>query len=319
MKKTIKILGIILLVILALALGSFVYINSSGIPTYEVVQLDYQVKSSAEAIERGHKLTLMLCANCHMDRTTGLLTGTKMKDAPPEFGNIYSTNITQDKEYGIGDWTDGELLYLLRTGIKRDGAYSPPYMAKLPLMADEDINAIIAFLRSDHRLVNANPTPDQACEPSFLTKMLTRVAWKPFPMPTAKIEMPDTNNALALGEYLAHNLDCFSCHSADFKSNNYLSPTESAGYFGGGNKLLDLEGRVMLASNITPDKTTGIGSWNKNQFISAIKYGQTIKGPALVYPMMPYTMLSDHEAGAIYDYLQTIPALKNEVERKVYN
>ena len=108
-----------------------------------------------------------------MDRATGKLTGQRMKDAPAEFGEIHAPNITQDKTYGIGEWTDGEIVRLLRTGIKRDGQYAPPYMAKLPLMADEDIDAIISFLRSDHRMVIAESKPDTPTKPSLLTKVLS--------------------------------------------------------------------------------------------------------------------------------------------------
>jgi hypothetical protein len=241
-----------------------------------------------------------------------------MKDAPPEFGEIYSQNITQDKNYGIGNWTDAELLYLLRTGIKKDGQYSPPYMAKLPLMADEDIDAIISFLRSDHKLVTPDPTPDTPSIPSVLTKVLSRVVWKPFPMPSTLIGRPDTTNMLKLGEYLAHNLECFSCHSADYKTNDYLNPPNSEGYFAGGNQPLNMDGEVMFTANLTPDKETGIGNWSKEQFISAVKYGVKKGEVALAYPMLPYTQLSDTEVGAIFDYLQSIPAIENAVERSLY-
>ena len=64
-------------------------------------------------------------------------------DAPKEFGEIYAPNITKDTQYGIGGWTDAEIMYLLRTGIKRDGSYVPPYMAKLPMLSDEDMASII--------------------------------------------------------------------------------------------------------------------------------------------------------------------------------
>ena len=141
-----------------------------------------------------------------------------MFDAPKEFGAIYSQNITQDKTYGIGTWTDGELLYLLRTGIKRDGRYAPPWMAKLPNMADEDINSVIAFLHSDDPMVAASLTPDTPCAPSFLAKFLATVAFKPLPFPGHRIEMPDTNNAVELGKYLVFNLECYSCHSADYQN-----------------------------------------------------------------------------------------------------
>lgn len=307
-------MGILILVLIAIGL----YIGANDIPTYEIEKIEFSAVATPEALERGKKLTTMLCANCHMNKSTGKLTGTKMLDAPPEFGEIYSQNITQDNNVGIGSWTDAELLYLLRTGIKKDGQYSPPYMAKLPVMADEDLNAIIAFLRSDDPLVNPDPTPDIPSKPSFLTKMLSRLEWKPLPMPDKSIPLPDSTNTVAVGKYLAHNLDCFSCHSADFKTNNFLQPELSEGYFAGGNKPLDFDGRVKLTANLTPDKETGIGNWSKEQFILAVKYGQIEGEQALSYPMMPYTQLTDKEAGAIYDYLQTLDPVKNKVERSVY-
>ncbi|MEQ9187818.1 MAG: c-type cytochrome [Cryomorphaceae bacterium] len=319
MKKAAKILGLGVLVIVVIIGMTLLYLQVSAIPSYEVEPIVFEARQSPELLQRGEKLTMMLCANCHMNRETRKLTGVKMPDAPPEFGEIYSQNITQDKTHGIGDWTDGELLYLLRTGIKKDGQYAPPYMAKVPHMADEDLEAIIAFLRSDHVMVAADPTPDQPCKPSLLTKVLCRVAFTPFPMPTEKIPMPDTNNMVELGGYLAQNLDCFSCHSADFKSNDFMHPELSVGYFAGGNKPLDMEGRVMLTPNLTPDKETGIGNWSKDEFIQAVKYGLKKGEPALAYPMTPYSLLTDKEAGAIFEYLQTIPAIKHKVERSVYD
>ena len=318
MKKVLKIVGLGLGVVVLLIGIAILYISANDIPSYEVEKIDYKANSSPEAIARGEKLALMLCASCHLNHQTNKLTGEKMIDAPPEFGEIYSQNITQDKTYGIGDWTDGELLYLLRTGIKRNGQYSPPYMAKLPQMADEDINAIISFLRSDHSMVKADPTPDTPPKPSLLTKLLCRIAFKPFPMPTKAISLPKEDQTVELGKYLAHNLDCFSCHSADFKTNDFLNPELSAGYFAGGNKPLDMEGRVMLTPNLTPDQETGIGNWTKEDFVMALKYGQIKGAKALTFPMLPYSQLTDAEAGAIYEYLQTIPPIKNKVERSLY-
>ena len=315
MKRVLKFVGIILLVFVVLLIMTALFINYKGIPSYEVQKIDHRVVSTPESVERGKKLVMMLCANCHRDHKTGKLTGTRMLDAPAEFGVIYSQNITQDKKYGIGDWTDGELIYLLRTGIKKDGKYAPPYMAKLPTMADADIDAIISFLKSGDEIVAADPTPDHPCEPSLLTKILSRVAFKPLPFPTAKIELPDTSDKVALGKYYAHNLDCFSCHSADFKTNDFLQPELSAGYFGGGNLPLNLEGQAMPTPNLTPDSETGIGSWTAEQFVRAVKFGIVEGQEALRYPMTPYTYLSDDEAKAIYLYLKTIPPIKNKVER----
>ena len=314
MKKVLKYLGIGLGVILLFALVAGFTINLRGIPSYEVNIPDYELQSDSAAVERGKKLTLTLCAGCHRDPETGQLTGTQMKDAPAEFGTIYSQNITQDKEYGIGDWTPAELMYLLRTGIKRDGQYSPPYMAKLPLMADDDINAIIAFLKSDDPLVAPVNKADQPSEVGFLTKLLCNIAWKPFPLPESRIEMPDPNDEIALGKYLAHNLDCYSCHSADFKTNNFLEPTASTGYFGGGNPTLNYEGEIVPTSNLTPH-ATGIGGMTEEQFILAVKSGIKEGEPKLRYPMQPYALLTDKEVSAIFAYLKTIPPIDNEVVR----
>ncbi len=318
MKKILKIGGIVILFLVIIVGAILLYINNKGIPTYEIKEIEYQAVSSPDAIKRGEKLTTMLCATCHMNTQTRKLSGIRMVDAPPEFGEVYASNITQDKQYGIGNWTDAELLYLLRTGIKKDGVYSPPYMMKLPNMADEDINAIIAFLRSDNSMVTADATPDIPTKPSLLTKILCRVSFKPFPMPMQKIKLPNGNDKIALGKYLAHNLDCFSCHSADFKTVDYLDPTLSEGYFAGGNKPLDREGNVMLSSNLTPHLKTGIGSWTAEEFINAVKYGVKKGENTLQYPMIPYSQLTDDEAGGIFAYLKTIPAIDNKVERSKY-
>lgn len=315
MKKILKISGIALLILLIIGVIAAFYINYKGIPSYEVEKIEYKIYSTPSGVKRGKKLAMMLCVNCHSNPKTGNLTGKLMLDAPKEFGKIFSANITQDKTYGIGDWTDAELMYLLRTGIKRDGKYAPPYMAKLPNMADEDIEAIISFLRSDDPLVTANPTKDSPTEPSLLTKFLCQIAFKPLPMPKEKILLPDTTDKIKFGKYLAHNLECFSCHSADFKTNNFLMPELSEGYFGGGNQPLNEKGNIVITSNLTPDIETGIGSWSKTKFIKALKYGVIDGEEALRYPMVPYPLLTDVEANAIYEYLKTIPPINNKINR----
>jgi mono/diheme cytochrome c family protein len=301
-------------IVLAVALGA-AFISFRGIPSYEVAIPEYKVEVTPERVERGKKLAEMLCVHCHADPATGMLTGTRMLEAPAEFGVINSQNITQDKTHGIGNYSDGEILRLLRTGIKKDGQYSPPYMAKLPHMADEDINAVIAFLRSDDPRVAARAVADKPCEPSFLTKFLCRVAFKPLDMPKASIPKPDTTDKIALGKYYVYNLECYGCHSADFKTMDVEHPERSIGYMGGGNKTLDQKGHVILTRNLTPDKETGIGNWTEDEFVQALRFGIVKDQAALRYPMVPFVQLTDYEAKAIYAYLFTIPPVKNKVER----
>ncbi len=316
MKKVLKILGILFLVVLLVVGGGALFISVRGIPSYDVEIPKYHVEITPEKVERGKKLASMLCVHCHKNPETGLLTGQHMNDAP-EFGYLYSSNITQDKEHGIGDWTEGELLYLLRTGILPDGRYTPPWMVKLPHMSDEDIDAIIAFLKSDDPLVAPQAVADQPCKPSFLAKFLCTVAFKPLPLPEKTIPQPDTNDKVAIGKYYVQSLDCFGCHSASFEKMNMMEPEKSLGYMGGGNQSLkDLEGNQVVSSNLTPHKT-GVGNWTEQRFVNAVRHGLVEGEPALRYPMMPYPELTEYEASAIFAYLRTIPPIENEVDRGV--
>jgi hypothetical protein len=91
----------------------------------------------------------MLCAGCHMDSATGGLTGKRMPDLPTQFGEAWSRNITADPSRGSARGRTARSSILLRTGISRDGRYTPPWMVKLPNASDEDLRDIVAFLRSD--------------------------------------------------------------------------------------------------------------------------------------------------------------------------
>ena len=318
MKRILKLLAWIIGIALLVVIGFASFISIRGIPTYEVEEISFKVTPDEEKIARGEVLVSTLCAGCHMSLESRTLIGKEMLDAPKEFGKMYSPNITNDAEHGIGNWTDEQIVYLLRTGIKPDGSYAPPWMAKLPHLSDYDMEAIVSFLRTDHPLVAAQAVPDKPCEPSFLTKFLTNIAFFPLPYPEGPIAQPDTNDKVAWGRYLTFNFECFSCHSADFKTNDYLNPEKSEGYLGGGNKPLNLEGEVMLTQNITSHKEFGIGRMTKSEFIELLKYGKKNGEPAMRYPMLPYSSISDEEAGAIYAYLMTTPPLENDVPRSPF-
>ena len=124
MKKALKILGIILGSLIALLLLFVVYINFSAPPTYEVNATEITVKLDSISIAKGNQMAQMTCYSCHMNN--GKLEGKIMEDENSEIGMVWASNITQHKTAGIGNYTDGELVNLLRTGIKRDRQYAPP-------------------------------------------------------------------------------------------------------------------------------------------------------------------------------------------------
>lgn len=322
MKRFFKIL-LYTLGFIVLLVGAFVlYIQIKGIPKYPVEMTDaiknLKVTVDSAHIAEGKRISSMLCRECHYSSETKKLTGSFRADIPKEFGDTYSLNITQDKTHGIGNWTDGELYYFLRTGIRpQTGAYVPPFMPKFPRMSEDDIHSVIAWLRSPDPELAADSHEFPANKPNFLIKLLCNVAFGPLPLPAQPIMEPDTTDKVALGKYVADGMiGCYACHSADLKTINDLNPEKSPGYYGGGTVMLDLDGKTgVTTANITMDKETGIGNWTEQQFVEAVRYSKKPTGGLLHYPMLPHAGLSETEIKAVYAYLQTVPVIQNKVER----
>lgn len=316
MKKVLRFLLIVIAIIVVIAGGAAAFIAIRGIPHFTPEKIDMKVAITPQRVERGAQLARMLCNDCHFNPNTGKLTGREMAEIP-QFGVVYSRNITQDPNYGIGKWTDGQIAYLLRTGVKPDGRFLP-IMAKLSKMSDEDLQSVIAFLRSDRPSVQADNTVQSDSKYSFLAKFLTNIkAVTPMPYPHQPVPEPDTTNAVKWGQYVClYRVECYTCHSADFQTDDFTTPEKSKGFFGGGNKFKMPDGSTISSLNLTMDEETGIGRWTEEEFVKAVKTGIVPNGqPALRQPMKPYADLSDGEAKAIYAYLKTIPKIHNKVER----
>jgi mono/diheme cytochrome c family protein len=189
-------------------------------------------------------------------------------------------------------------------------------MVKLPHMSDEDLASVIAFIRSDDPMVEASDRdPPGVTKPSFLTKLLCHVAFKKLPYPDHPITAPPVTDRVAHGRYLVFALECYGCHSADFKTMNIPEPEKSVGYMGGGNPVLDLKRQPIPSANITPDNETGIGRWSEHDFVNALRAGFRPDGTLIRYPMQPAPDFSEEEGRAIYAYLRTIPAIRHAVPR----
>ena len=309
---------LVYVVILAIVLlASFVtFIQIRGIPKYEVEKINYPaVESDSVLIANGAKIAAVQCVVCHRG-SDGKLSGRLLQELPPDFGEIHSANITQSKENGIGKWTDADIAYLLRTGCKPDGQYLPVYMPKFPHLSDYDLKSLIAFLHSDNAVVQASEIAKVPSKPSFLTKFLCFVAFKKIPYPQAPIAHPDTTNTVEFGKYLVTGrYDCYPCHSKDFKTLNMEFPEKTEGFCGGGNKMITLDGKQRFTANITMDEETGIGRWTLEDFTNAMRNSKNKDGHTLREPMLPYNDLTDTEVKSMWAYLNTIPKIKNKVDR----
>lgn len=100
------------------------------------------------------------------------------------------------------------------------------------------------------------------------------------------------------GEYVARVADCMACHTAQGGAAN-----------AGGKKFATPVGDIY-STNITPDKTHGIGNYSYADFEKAVRQGIAKDGHPL-YPAMPYpsyARMSDHDVRVLYDYfMQDVP------------
>ena len=277
---------------------------------FDTTKASYTVSQSPADFERGKELAFSICAGCHYDHSVNKFIGTQIHDVPGIAGKVYSANLTQSKSNGvISHYSDAEIGYLLKTGIARDGHYLS-YMLR-PNLAESDIKALIVYFRSADPAVSAADTTVGKTDLTFIGKAFMNIKAKPIPY-KSNVKIPDSQ--VDLGYYLVDNLGCFHCHSASLTKLNYLQPDQTKGYLAGGMKLKGEHEMSIKASNITPDKSTGIGDYTREDFRKALADGQA-PDRHLKAPMPKFTMLKDAEIDAIYAYLQTVPAKYHVVKR----
>ncbi|NND31629.1 MAG: cytochrome c [Saprospiraceae bacterium] len=306
MKKPIKILAIIVSVLLGIIFLVFLYVNLSDMPKHEVKDLPIKVTYDSTSVFQGKKIVETVCWTCHQG-DDGRLSGTMFSQPESAFGEIWTANITNHATQGIGRYSDGELAYMLRTGINRDGRFIGPFML-FPNMADQDLAAIIAYLRSDSPVTKGVDVKRPAPSYSFLAKALFKLgAMKPLSAPEDEIVAPPVSDAQNYGKYLATAVfACYECHSKSFETNNVLHPEHSEGYFAGGNPVEDRDFNLVFSSNLTPSRTSGIGSWNRDDFDRAIRTGISPNQKLLNSIMPRFSLMSDVEVDAIWTYLQSL-------------
>jgi len=297
--KKFKYISIICLAMAALVYGCKTRFETTKTTTYHAVP-------SPVAFERGKELTFSICAGCHYDHTVNKFIGTQIHDVPGIAGKVYSANLTHSRTNGIvPKYSDAEIRHLLKTGVARDGRFLE-YMLR-PNMAEEDINAIIVYLRSDDPAVAAADTTIGLTHFTFIGKAYMNMRAKP---ETYKANVSLPTDKVALGYYLVDNLGCFHCHSKSLTKLNLSNPNQTPGYLAGGMKMKGEGGAEIRAADITPDKNTGIGNYTLTDFRKAIVDGRA-RDRKLKIPMPKFKMLKENEVDAIYAYLQTVPAVYN--------
>ena len=127
---------------------------------------------------------------------------------------MFSTNITQDKETGLGDWSDQQIHDAMRTGIRRDGSRLLPVMPYEAYsgMAQQDLKALIAYMRTLKPVKKATPDLEtwvplvrSVAAPLYL-KVFAQFSNSPAQAPKSGVER---------GRYLVNHVSiCGDCHTS---------------------------------------------------------------------------------------------------------
>ena len=275
------------------------------------------IKASKDSsmIARGRHLVLgpAHCVDCHspiknVDSVLALkqeppLSGGYKFDLP--FGVYYTRNLTPDSATGIGNMTDGEIARVLRYSVKQNGEAMVQFMP-IQNMSDEDLTAIISYLRSLKPVENKIPQPNLNLMGNLINAFLIK-PWQPTEPIVASVPQDTT---AAFGRHLVMAVaNCNECHTKRDGIGNYVGEP-----MGGGTPFVE-EGKTTLTPpNLTPHPSSRIYGWSQDDFIKRFRMGKVI--PHSHMPWESYGRMTDVELKAIYKYLKTLKPVNSEEKKK---
>lgn len=296
MKKFLKWFGIVLGSLLGLILVAFIALSVTGSirlsRTYDIPDAPVTIPTNADSIARGKHWVDAICIGCHLPTLEGQI----MVEAP--FATIYSANLTSGKG-GVGaTFSDADWVRALRHGVDDEG--KPVIVMPSQYFwhfSDEDLADIIAYLKTAPPIDNEHPNPTF----NPLGKaMLAAGVFGPAILPAEVIQhdqrpasYPPTAVNAQYGEYLVNVSGCHDCHGPQLSGGKGADPN------------------AIAAPNLTPGGE--LRAWQEVDFVTAIRTGVAKSGHQLDPAQMPwehYKNYNDDELGAIWQYLQSLPALE---------
>jgi mono/diheme cytochrome c family protein len=256
-----------------------------------------------DLVKRGDYLvnTIMTCGNCHTPKgPPAVIAGKDFSgglswDEPPF--KVTAPNITQDKDTGIGGWSDADIKKLLRTGQRPNGVQIAEVMptAFYGIITDNDMNAIVAYLRT------LKPVANKVADPIY--KM--QIPHHSFPGAEKPYTEAMLSDKVKKGFYLATIGHCMECHTPmgprgrEFADKLGIGGFEFPGPWG-----------KSVSRNITPSKSKGIGAWTDAQIKTVITTGVDKDGNHLKPPMGfgYYAHMTDSDLNDLIAWLHTVPA-----------
>jgi mono/diheme cytochrome c family protein len=283
-----------------------------------VASIEAGAQVPSAGVERGRYLveSILGCGNCHTPKSlTGEpiasrnLSGGLSFSVPPFVG--VASNITPDRETGIGSWSDDDIKRAIVEGRRPNhGRLANTELGVVmatsffKALTPSDLDAVVAYLRSVPSIRNEVAAP------------VYRLPQKHQPFPDAEAGFTDAkvNDPVYRGRYLATIAHCMECHSPQEKGVFDYSR------LGAGGRTFNAElvqgfpsdWSGSRAANLTSHRTAGIGAWTDGEIKRAITQGISRDGRKLRPPMgfAYYAKLSPSDLDAIVAYLRTLPPLE---------
>jgi cytochrome c553 len=254
---------------------------------------DIKVAKTSAQIARGEQLA-QICVSCHTPNNQLPLSGTNFAvkfDMPP-MGTLYAPNLTPGGD--IDGWTDGEIIRAIREGIHQNGRS----LLVMPSgdfrnMSDDDVQALVAYLRSQP--ATGGPTPTNQL--NLLGAVFTNLSdFRTAQHPLSSVTAPQPGTSA--GKYMVDILGCRDCH---------------------GDQLQGKIDNGQPGPPPGPNLTKIIPQWTEAQFMTFFNTGALPDGamvPRLTLssgfsePRMPWSTVraaaTDDELKAMYAYLHSL-------------
>jgi len=260
--------------------------------------------AQSDPFSRGRYLTDAAdCQACHTRE--GGLPFAGGRAFQTQFGTLYSSNITLDRETGIGAWSPADFLRAVHKGVRPDGAHLYPAFpyAAYTYLTDDDVQAIWTYLGSVAAVRNPVPANDLAFP--FNQRWLMGI-WSALFNPDHRFtpngqRSAEWNRGAYLAEALAH---CGECHTPRTPLQSLDNRRKFAGALTAG----------WRAYNITAHPATGVGDWNDAGLAQYLATGHaanhgTASGPMGEAIDLSLSKLTPGDVQALVTYLRSVPSI----------
>jgi mono/diheme cytochrome c family protein len=274
-------------------------------------------EQDAAMVEKGHYLaTAGDCIACHTGADRQPFAGGLAIASP--VGIIYSSNISPDRDTGIGAYSLNDFDRALRHGISPSGKTLYPAMPypSYARLRDEDVLAIYAYLMHGVKPVHAANHATEIRWPLSMRWPLAiwRKLFAPDPDQLASAAIHYSDPFVERGAYLVQGLGhCGSCHTPRALTLQEKALDESGADYLAGGQVIDGWGAVNLRGN----GADGLGRWGKQDLADLLRNGHSVShaviGSAMSDVVVHSTQyLYDDDLDAMVGYLKSLPPARNE-------